>query len=204
LTDKLTAQAAFEAACKVYETGNFPEAISLFKSAALAGHPLAATNLGICFYFGDGVEQSYPMAMEHFLSASNEDLTTANYYIGIMKLNGQGVAADVEGALKCLETAATQGMAEAQYELGNLYNNGKPPLIRVDVRRAIHWFAYAAQQGHADANTAFEQLYYNGYETSGEPTGFWFEREASSGVKILAHEPFSVTVREGQYKVKSN
>ena len=38
--------------------GNIEECIHWLKAASNQKNPLAMTNLAICFYFGDGVEQS--------------------------------------------------------------------------------------------------------------------------------------------------
>jgi len=198
MTKEFSGQKIFGEACNLVASDDI-RAISLFKKAAAAGHPLAASNLGIAFYYGDGVEQSYKVAMEYFIKASDEDPTSANYYIGLMKLCGQAGPTDVDGALGHIETAAMHGMAEAQYELGKLYKIGRPPQIKIDFRRAIHWFAYAAKQGHQEANNEFGQLYYQGYETSGKPTGFWFEREQIEKINIPADEPFNVLVKQGEY-----
>jgi TPR repeat protein len=189
----------FELACQYMADGKTEKAIPLLWKAAHDGHPFAASNLGICFYFGDGVEQSFQEAFRCFEIALKSNDPTAFYYTARMHRFGEGRKSDARAALEYYTKAAMAGMPEAQCELAELYVTGESLGIRQDLRRAVHWFAYAAAQGHVEAEGKFNILYYHGYETSEQPTGFWFERESFENRKIPCSEPFSVLVKEGEY-----
>lgn len=190
---------SFELACQHIAAGKPEEAIPLLKKAADDGHAFSASNLGICFYFGDGVEQSYEDAFRYFQVALKKNDPTAFYYIARMYRFGEGREHGIELALEYYTKAAMAGMPDAQYELAELYVTGESVGIEQNLRQAIHWFAYAAQQGNVEAEAKFNMLYYQGYETSEQPTGFWFERESMEDRAIPCSEPFSVLVTKGEY-----
>ena len=197
--DKENPAELFELACQHIADNKPDKAIPLLKKAADRGHAFAASNLGICFYFGDGVEQSFEDAFECFNIALRSNDPTAFYYMARMYRHGEGRKRDFRVALEYYTKAAMAGMAEAQCELAELYVTGEHLGIERDLRRAVHWFAYAAQQGNAEAEAKFNMLYYHGYETTEKPTGFWFERESLENRKIPSSEPFSVLINEGDY-----
>ena len=61
-------EAQFQLANVLLNEGGDPDQIlKLFNAAAKQDHALAITNLGIFYYFGDFVEQSYDMAAPLFL-----------------------------------------------------------------------------------------------------------------------------------------
>lgn len=189
----------FELACQHIADGKTEKAIPLLKKAADNGHAFAASNLGICFYFGDGVEQSYEDAFNCFQIALRNNDPTAFYYVARMYRLGEGRKPEIRAALEYYTKAAMAGMSEAQCELAELYVTGESVGIERDLRRAVHWFAYAAQQGNTEAEAKFNMLYYHGYETTEQPTGFWFERESLENRNIPCSEPFSVLVKAGDY-----
>jgi uncharacterized protein len=201
MTDRCEAKASelFELACQHIADGKAGEAIPLLRKAADSGHALAASNLGICFYFGDGVERSYEDAFRCFKIALRDKDPTAFYYVARMYRFGEGRKPEIGAALECYTKAAMAGMSEAQCELAGLYVTGESLGIERDLRRAVHWFAYAAQQGNSEAEAKFNMLYYHGYETAEQLTGFWFERESFENRQIPCGEPFSVLVTEGDY-----
>ncbi len=135
-SSETTASDLFELACQ-YAAGGQAEKAFFFKAAAERGHAFATSNLGICFYFGDGVEQSYTEAFKYFKIASKANDPTAFYYLARMYRAGKGCKPDIRVALEHYTKAAMAGMSEAQYEIAELYVTGESVGIEQDLRRAV-------------------------------------------------------------------
>ena len=60
-----------------YDNGNFEEAVKLYREAAEQGDANAQYNLGMCYEYGQGVEQSYSEAAKLFRKAAEQGLDEA-------------------------------------------------------------------------------------------------------------------------------
>ena len=99
-------EAQFQLANVLLNEGGDPDQIlKLFNSAAKQDHALAITNLGIFYYFGDFVEQSYDMAAPLFLRSAKLGDPSAQYYLGLSLLNGTGVKKNEKKGFSILEKA---------------------------------------------------------------------------------------------------
>ena len=77
------------------------------------------------YYFGIGVEQGIPKAMEWYIIAADQDLDLAQLNIGGLYENGYGVPQDYDKAFKWYKKAADQGNQQASNRIGRLVMNGK-------------------------------------------------------------------------------
>ncbi|MBO6946596.1 MAG: SEL1-like repeat protein [Rhodospirillales bacterium] len=113
---------------------------------------------GLRFYNGDGVEQNFGKAAQHFLKAAEAGHVGAQYNLGIMNYTGQTGGQDFANAAKWFERAASAGHTQAQYNLGFLYYEGKG--VAQDLKTAFDWINRAAEEGYPKAikaRDAFKQ-----------------------------------------------
>ena len=91
-----------------------------FSRAAREGHePLAQTNMGVSYYFGEGVDQNATEAVGWFGLAAEQGEPNAMHNLGMCYAQGVGVPrADQRRALELLAGAAQKGHegARAAYE----------------------------------------------------------------------------------------
>ena len=66
-------------------------------------------NLALLYYNGDGVEQSYPKAIDYFIKAAQKNLGAAQFMLGVMCYNGEGVKKDIYKAKEWLQTSLANG-----------------------------------------------------------------------------------------------
>jgi TPR repeat protein/predicted Ser/Thr protein kinase len=73
--------------------------------------------LGICYYFGDGVNQDRKMAVELYRRAAELDHAGAACELGLCYIDGDGVDRDVEEGIRWLQLAVSLGSSMAQEKL---------------------------------------------------------------------------------------
>lgn len=92
--------------------GKYEEEVSKIRMIAENGGEysrIGQFNLGVKYYQGQGVEQSYEEAMKWYRLAAEQGLAEAEYALGDMYFNGTGVVKDNETALEWYEKAADHG-----------------------------------------------------------------------------------------------
>ena len=77
----------------------------------------AQHNIGVCYYEGLGLEQSYEEAVKWFTLAADEGYPDSEYYLGVCYNNGQGVEKSRSTAVKLLRRAKKGGNEEASEAL---------------------------------------------------------------------------------------
>jgi TPR repeat protein len=170
-------EAQFQLATSAMNAGEKEKFLKWINLAVQNGHPFAITNLGICYYFGDFVEQSYDKAFELFVKSSELGDPNANYYLGLSYLNGLGLSIDTTKGFYLLLNTANEGMPWAQLEVAKCYEVGKG--IGEDLFEAVSWYYRAADQGVEEAGEKFNQLYYSNsfVDANGNQRFFPFELE---------------------------
>ena len=91
-----------------YEIGNYTEAVELWTKAAEQGHADAQINLGGCYAYGEGVEQSYTEAVKWFHKAANQGNASAQSNLGRCYYYGYGVKQNKNIGVKWFRNAANQ------------------------------------------------------------------------------------------------
>jgi len=114
------------------------------------GYAEAQNNLGMMYYFGDGVPQDYQEAVKWYRKAAEQGQAEAQYNLGVLYDQGKGVPQDSQEAVKWYRRAAEQGYAGAQGALGYMYAEGKG--VPKDYVLAYKWVNLAAAQGHKNAS----------------------------------------------------
>lgn len=94
------------------------KAVELFYNSAIQGYANAQSNLGECYYNGEGVEQDHAEAFKWMKKAAEQGDADAQSVVGDMYSDGDGVQQDEEEAKKWFYLAAKQGNADAQVKYG--------------------------------------------------------------------------------------
>ena len=132
-----------------YEHRDFAIAERLFRPLAEQGNANAQYNLGVMYFKGEGVPQSYPNAVFWYRHAAWQGDASAQLELGVMCYKGQGTLQDYAEALTWFRTAADQGSAQAQFNLGAMYSNGQGvPQNNIHARM---WLSLAASKNETRA-----------------------------------------------------
>ena len=138
-------------------------------------------NVGLLYYFGQGVEQNYTKAFECYEKAADQGHAVAQFNLGLMYLDGRGVnQSSIEG-VKCYQKAANQGYANAQFNLGLVYQDGRG--VNQSSIEAFKWYQRAANQGHVDAQFNLGLMCQNGQGVEQNDTKAfeWHQKAANQG-----------------------
>ena len=113
--------------------------------------------LGVMYDTGQGVEQDFTKAIEHFeQSIKYKEKPYSLWRLGKIYLLGKGVTKDYDKAKEYFERAEAVGDANSQFELGHIHEYGKG--IPISLPRAIHYYEKSAEQGDADAQYKLDLL----------------------------------------------
>ncbi|MBQ5538953.1 MAG: sel1 repeat family protein, partial [Bacteroidales bacterium] len=82
--------------------------------------PEGQFNLGLKYYFGEGVSQNYAKAFEWWQKAAEQGRSDAQYNLGVMYKNGEGVPKNINKAKEWYSKAAEQGYEDAKEALKEL------------------------------------------------------------------------------------
>jgi TPR repeat protein len=141
----------------------------------------AQTNLAGKYRDGEGVKQSYEMAIRPFELAAQQGDDVAMYNVGTLYAHGEGVEQSYEKAFEYYEQAAHLGDAQAQYNLGVLYEQGYG--VERSLEKAAECYQQAAREGNAMFQNALGQmfLYGDGVEQSDDKAREWLSKAAAQG-----------------------
>lgn len=112
--------------------------------------------LGLCYYKGEGVPQSYTEAVKWFRRAAEQGFALAQLALGECYYNAKGVSQSDEMAAMWCRKAAEQGNGSAQFLLGLCYEAGDG--VPQDCDEAIRWYQKAAEQGEHMARERMQAL----------------------------------------------
>ncbi len=128
-----------------YPYTNYYIAPMYLEKAAELGDPTSTFYLGIIYFTGMGVAQSYEMAAYWYLKAAEFGDKYVDINLGFMYENGFGVEASYDQAGKWYQKAASNGNIEAMYKYALcLYNTKKHD-------EAFTHFMIAAKKDNPDA-----------------------------------------------------
>ena len=125
-------------------------AFAALKARAEAGDAESQLYLGIRYFDGKGVSQSYEEAVKWFRKAAEQGDAVSQLCLGSRYFDGKGVSQSYEEAVKWYRKAAEQGNADAQYYLGYCYFSGKG--VSQSYEEAVKWLRKAAEQGNVLAS----------------------------------------------------
>ena len=167
-----TAEDNYKKAKECYNKKEYREAFILFEKSANQGYVDAKYNLGMCYYFGNGVPQNYEEAFKWWEDATEQGSMDAlialekygaraeynkgcDYYYG-----HNGVVQDYAEAVKWWKESAKKGSLDAMCAIGNQYYKGEG--VSKDYTEAVKWYRKAAEQGRKEAQYYLGDAYYKG------------------------------------------
>ena len=126
------------------------------RKSAEAGDASAQNALGLLYYEGKGVPQSYGQAKEWFEKAAKQGRAGAQVNLGTLYLHGDGPPQSAHMALFWFERAAAQGDALAFAKLGRMYERGQG--APQDFIQAQMWYTLSSAHGEQRAAEARDAL----------------------------------------------
>jgi TPR repeat protein len=146
---------------------NYVEALHDFRIAADAGHIDALCELGVLYYTGHGVLQSYPTAYAYFSKAASAGSGRAMGNVASMTGNGFGVAKDAAKALELAEKSIEMGDPFGLRIVANHYFNGNG--VPRDYQMAAQYLQQSVDLGDGQAMKFLANMYESGYLGAPDP-----------------------------------
>lgn len=143
-----------------YENGNYPAALSIWRTLATLNHRGAQYYLANMYFNGYGVTHSTSKALVWYQRAAEGGHVQSQYNMGVAYAKGIGINNDIGQAIYWWRQAALSGNTDAQFNLGLVYSKGYG--IDKDLTVAARWWGKAALQGDAAAQFNLGTLYANG------------------------------------------
>lgn len=119
------------------------------KRRAEAGDASAQCNLGIFYFFGQGVPRDVGESTKWYRRAAEQGDAQAQYNLGIALDRGDGVVCDAEEAFRWFLAAAEGGHSQAQYNVAISYGQGNG--VEMDLVEAVRWIILSDQGGYPKA-----------------------------------------------------
>jgi uncharacterized protein len=126
------------------------------RKSAEAGDASAQNALGLLYYEGKGVRQSYGQAKEWFEKAAKQGRAGAQVNLGTLYLHGDGAPQSAQMASFWFSLAAAQRDALAFAKLGRMYERGQG--VAQDLIQAQMWYNLSAAHGEKRAAAARDAL----------------------------------------------
>ena len=129
---------------------------SRFRKTAEQGNVKGQYNLGVAYYYGKGVKQSYSKALYWFRKAAEQGNADAQLLLGLVYYSGHGVSRSYSKAVYWFKKSAEQGNMHAQNNLGAAYDSGKG--VEPSYSKAVYWYKKSAAQGDMDAKKNLSKI----------------------------------------------
>jgi predicted secreted Zn-dependent protease len=130
---------------RAYADENWSFVLARSKPAAENGNAHAQTMMGLLYYFGYGVQQSYSEAARWYELAAEQGHSVALANLADIYNEGLGVEVDYDHAHKLWKRAADRGNSLAMFNLGHHHMMGVG--VPVNVCEAYHWWSRGARLG---------------------------------------------------------
>jgi localization factor PodJL len=168
------------------------------RTAASAGDPAAAYEVGVRFADGRSVPQNNEQAARWLELAAKKGFVPAQFRLGTLYEKGVGVKKDLPQAVSLYRAAADKGHGKAMHNLAVLYAEGASGAP--DYRTAAQWFRKAAELGVTDSQYNLAILYARGVgvDQSFAEAYKWFFLAAKQGDKDAAQKRDEVATRLDQ------
>lgn len=166
---------------QAYQQGKLDAARQQFEHAANAGDRVAAFDLAMMYWRGEGTPVNKSQALLWLRKAAQQQLPQAEHALGVLYENGDAVSKSLTQATYWFDRAATQGLIAAQIDLGTQFflGRGAPK----DYARAAYWYEKAAAQGDAGAQYLIASMYESGTGVRRDPETAirWYARAGVQG-----------------------
>ena len=153
--------------------------ISWIKKAAEEGRANWQCNLGVCYFYGEGVEKNLSEASKWYKKAAEQGNAKAQFNLGLGYFKGEGVPQDYGEAMHWFGKASEQGDADAQLHVAWCLEDMQAPQNDVFVA-----CKRAAEMGNAEAQCHLGFWYSegkHGLEKNVAESSRWFMEAAKRG-----------------------
>jgi TPR repeat protein len=152
---------------RIYEQGlaipkDIPQAIKLFKLAAVEKHHLSQTKLGMLHIYGLNVLQDFETGLKYLQQAATKN-PEAQFILGTLYLQGLAVEKNLTQAAKWLLKAARSQHLLAQIYTAQNYITGSG--LPQNPTKAFYWYKQAANYGNLQAMLELANAYKQGIGT---------------------------------------
>src|SRR5258708_8864446 len=141
------------------KTRNSGHVVNWLRKRALGGNAFHQNNLGLCYYHGRGMRQSYKKALHWYRKAARAGIDAAQFNLGGMYFEGKLVPKSNSSALKWYSLAAQQRNVLALLQLGQMYNKGIG--VTEDANCAFLLYLCALRRGSSRAIVHLASMYKN-------------------------------------------
>ena len=185
---KQSAKEQYELGKTFYDDEDYAEAVKWYRRAANKGNAEAQNDLGLCYYYGEGVEEDETEAVRWFWDAAMQGNARAQNNLGNCYYYGKGVKQDNKEAVEWYQGATAKGNADAQYSLGNMHEYGH--VVEQSYEKAVEWYRKAAEQGQVRAlcKLGYMYEYGKGVKQSDEKAVEWYRKAAKQGDAYAQNE----------------
>ncbi len=156
------------------------------RALAAAGDANGEFNLGMRYYWGDGVAANAAQTLGWLQAAAAQRFAEAENGLGYAYVYGSTGAQDTAKAFHWFQLAANDGSGAAEDTLGDMYDYGHG--VAQSYAQAMHWYLLASAQGDADAENDVGLLYFLGHSSAFGDVGpdyaralHWFWIAAAQG-----------------------
>ena len=143
-----------------YDHGNFPAALTEFRTAAQKGNRLAEFNYAMMLLNGEGTTANVDEGKKWLKKAADANMSHAQYVYGRMYDDGEFVGRDPAEAHRWFLKAARQGHVQAQLALANQFLDGRGTARNFG--EAFVWYKKAAAGGDMTAQYVAGSYYERG------------------------------------------
>ena len=160
---------------------DYDKAFYWFKKAAEHNNMIAQFGLGLCYLYGNGVEENAEKAVYYFSLSAKQGYPFAQGILGLLYQVGFGVSKDINKAIDLYQQASKGGDTAATYEFAMMYyyGNGLPQ----DYSKAVQILKPIAEKGYADAQSTLAYCYSKGLGVIKDmkKAFYWYEKAAEQG-----------------------
>lgn len=141
----------------------------------------ALFNLGLIYYYGQGVAEDEKKAFELWLAAAKRGYTNAYRNVALWYHTGTGVKRNYEQAVEWAKKGSEIGDGGCTFILGVIHYRGQS--VKRNYDKAFELFLMAAEQGYTDACQAVAECYYygRGVERDYSQAKEWCQKGVDSG-----------------------
>ena len=120
--------------------------VSWIKKAAEKGYRQWQCNLGICLFYGNGVEKDIVAANQWYGKSAEQGCDKAQFNLGLSYYKGEGVVKDYTKAMHWFKKASEQGDADAQLHIGRCLEE-----MNASNEDIVAAYKKAAEMGNSEA-----------------------------------------------------
>ncbi|KAI8882326.1 HCP-like protein [Backusella circina FSU 941] len=173
-------------------------AIRLYEKAS-EQNPVANFNLGNVYFYGQGVKENYPKALEYYRVAATQGDSDAQSQLGFMYRYGYGTEKDIVSSIQWYEKAANQNNISANTNLGDIYMGDQD--IEKNYTKAFEYYLFSANQGDVNAQFNLGGMYYqgNGTEKNIKSSIEWFTKAADQNDIYASYDLGSIYFEKKEY-----